>query len=196
MISYMGFNTYSENIGYNEYPVEFEDIKAFEHQSSFSSLRSNTKISETVELLSLNSSSSSSNIYITKASGSFKIPNLNFGKIKSVNFDEKKIKNASTFKKLNRGGGLLKNKKINNENMINSTNNIIEIENKIDDVDFLSKFKESQKKIVEGLKGDKKEENKDNSNNNLRRSTLKNGILFDDVKDDNDEYYDDEDEGE
>ena len=198
MISYMGFNTFSENIGYNEYPVQFEDIKTYEHQGSFSSLRSNTKISETVEFISLNSSSSSSNIFISNSSGSFNIPNLNFGKIKSVNFDEKAIKNASTFKKLNRGGGILKNiNKNNNENMINSTNNIIELNNKIEDFDFLSKFKESQKKIVEGLKGDKKEENKDNSNNNnLRKSTLKNGILFDDVKDDNDGYYDDDEDGE
>ena len=195
MISYMGFNSFSENIGYNEYPVEFEDIQIPERESSFFDFRSHTKYSENIELTS---SSSTSNIIINNKNASFNLVNKNFSKLKSVNFDDKdKIKNASTFKKLSRGGGgiLKKPKKIEKINSNNTTD--IEINNKIEDIDFLSKFKQSQKKIESGLRGENKEENKDSNNKDkLRKSTLKNGILFEDEKENNDEYYDEEGEGE
>ena len=184
MISYMGFNSFSENVGYNEYPVEFREIKV--REDSFFSLRSNTKESG---LFSLNSYSSSSNINIINKNNSFNLVNKNYSKLKTVSFDNSNtMKGASTFKTLNRGGGLLKNKKQN-------VSTEIEINKKIEDIDFLTKFKESQKKIESGLRGEKKEEDKSNHNdklNKLRKSTLKDGILYDDAKDENDEYYDDE----
>ena len=71
------------------------------------------------------------------------------------------------------GGGILKKpKKIEKINSNNTTD--IEINNKIEDIDFLSKFKQSQKKIESGLRGENKEENKDSNNKDkLRKSTLK-----------------------
>ena len=194
MISYMGFNTFSDNIGYNEYPVEFEDIQIHERESSFFDFRSHTKYSESIELTS---SSSTSNIIINNKNASFNLVNKNFSKLKSVNFDDiNKIKNASTFKKLNRGGGGILKKPRNIENINSNNTTDIEINNKIEDIDFLSKFKQSQKKIESGLRGENKEENKDSNNKDkLRKSTLKNGILFEDEKENNDEYYDEEGEG-
>ena len=59
MISYMGLNTFSDNIGYNEYPVKFETIELSEtSRFSFSSIRSNTNFAQKLDL----SSSTSSNI--------------------------------------------------------------------------------------------------------------------------------------
>ena len=194
MISYMGFNTFTDNVGYNEYPVQFENLQVPEHQNSFFSIRSVSKATDSLDLISLNSSSSSKNLDFSNKNNSFNLINNNLIKIKSVNFDEKAIKNASTFKKLKKGGILKYKKNIEvDENPTPTTN--VEINNKIEDFDFLTKFKESQKKIENDLKGEKNGENseKTNNNNNLRKSTLKNGILFDEVNDNNDDYYDDDD---
>ena len=57
MISYMGFETFSDNMGYNEYPVKFETIELPEtSRFSFFSIRSNTNFSQNLDL---NSSTSS-----------------------------------------------------------------------------------------------------------------------------------------
>ena len=194
MISYMGFNTFSENIGYNEYPIEFEEIQIPERENSFLSFRSHTKGSE---LMDLSSSTASANLILNDKNSSFNLVNKNYAKLKTVNFVENnnKIKIASNTKKLTRGGGILKKpKKMTNTNSNNTTD--VEINNKIEDIDFLSKFKESQSKIENRLKVGNKEEKKDANNNKLRNSTLKNGILFDDEKENHDEYYDEEGEGE
>ena len=58
MISYMGFNTFTDNVGYNEYPVQFENLQVPEHQNSFFSIRSVSKATDSLDLISLNSSSS------------------------------------------------------------------------------------------------------------------------------------------
>ena len=66
----------------------------------------------------------------------------------------------------------------------------------MDDTDFLSKFKESQKKIEDTLKNIKKEKNENDNNNNtnkiLRNSTLKKGILTEEQNETNDDYDDEE----
>ena len=175
MISYLGFKTFSDNIGYNEYPDKFEEIKIIENDaSSFFSSRSNTKMSETMEIMSSFSSSSSSSIIMNTSI------NKGFLKKKSVNFKENNSdKDSLTSKnKLNNGvKGILKNSK-----KIATTS--VEISNKNEDIDFLAKFKESVKKIENDLKKD----NKDKSGNNnglLRNSTLKSGILSDEKINDN-----------
>ena len=197
MISYIGFNSFSENIGYNEYPVQFEDIQ-LPDENLFMSLRSNMNHSISYGLISLNTSSTSSNIIINEKNDSYNPISKNFLKKKSVNFGEKSLKGPSNFKKLNKGGGILKPKK--SLKNVNSTTDV-EISNKIEDIDFLSKFKESQKKLERKLKDENKEEKEENqeinkdkidNNNKLRKSTLKNGILFEDKKESNDVDYDDE----
>ena len=182
MISYMGLNTFSDNIGYNEYPVKFETIELSEtSRFSFSSIRSNTNFAQKLDL----SSSTSSNISLldnANKSNSFSLTNKNYSKLKSVNFDDKKTKVSSTFKnkpKLMKGNGILKTSK---KNLPITTN--VEINPKNEDIDFLSKFKDSKKKIEKELNEGQNNNNKNKSTNTeLRKSTLKNGILFEKEKD-------------
>lgn len=68
---------------------------------------------------------------------------------------------------------------------------LLKLKIKKEDFDFLSKFKESQKKIENDLKrGKDKSVNNNNNINVLRKSTLKSGILFENENDKNDDYYD------
>ena len=183
MISYMGFNSFSENIGYNEYPVQFEEIQ-IPDESLFMSVRSNINHSISYGNICLDSSIPYSNMSINDKKISFNPVNNNnkLQKIKSVNFADKPLQGSSNAKKLTKGGGILKKS---SKNVIINTD--VEISNKIEDIDFLSKFKESQKKIENALKGENKVENKDKADNKslLRKSTLKNGILFENKKESN-----------
>ena len=195
MISYIGFNNFSDNIGFNEYPVEFQNnVHIPEHQFSFLSIRSVSKASEIFDLSTLKSSSSSLLINPLNKNNSF---NLTNNKIKTVNFVDKSIKETSTFKKITNGGGILKyrNKNGNRENKSLTTD--VEITNNIEDIDFLSKFKESQKKVQNDLILETNEENQEQQSNNnngkLRKSTLKSGILFEEAENNDDEYEDEED---
>ena len=187
MIGYLEADAFSENIGFNEYPSQFEEIKFIEHQNSFISSRS---ISGSINLYSINNSLPSKHFENINKTNSFNLANKNYSKLKTVNFTDKSAK-STNFKKLHKkSGGILKHSR---KNLPITTD--IEINNKIEDIDFLSKFKESQKKIENSLlMGKKTEENKKttNNNNNLRNSTLKNGILFESKKEDNDEYDDEE----
>ena len=175
MISYLGFKTFSDNIGYNEYPDKFEEIKITENDaSSFLSSRSNTKMSETMELISSFSSSSSSSIIMNTSI------NKSFLKKKSVNFKENNNDRDSlnSKNKINNGvKGILKNSK-----KIATTS--VEISNKNEEIDFLAKFKESVKKIENDLKKDKQDKS-GNANGVLRNSTLKSGILSDEKNNEN-----------
>ena len=171
MVSYMGFNRYSENIGYNELPDRFEEIISNENDDfSFYSSRSNTKISESI--LSLNISSS--------ISSNLASPTTNKKSIrKTVNFEENNENNINNKNKVTssfRSKFSGSNKSILKQSKKNLTTEV-DISNKLDDTDFLSKFKESQKKIEDTLKNIKKEKNENDNNNNtnkiLRNSTLK-----------------------
>jgi hypothetical protein len=169
MISYLGFKTFSDNIGYNEFPDKFEEIKVNENDtSSVFSSRLGTRMSETMELISSISSSSSSSIIMNTST------NKSFLKKKSVNFKENNSnKDSLTSKnKINNGvKGILKNSK-----KFSTTS--VEISNKNEDIDFLTKFKESMKKIENDIKKDNKDKT-ENANGLLRNSTLKSGILSD-----------------
>ena len=180
MISYLEFNTFSNNIGYNEYPDKFEIIPSYE-SLSLSSLfsRNNTKMSES--LISTNSLISNKNSINSKNRDLITIK-------KSVNFsDGNSISKVPTNRnsKLNKSGkGILKRSK-------KFDKTTFEIKNKKEDFDFLSKFAESQKKIENDLKREKdKSINNNNNINVLRKSTLKSGILFENKNDKNDDYYD------
>ena len=190
MVSYMGFNRYSENIGYNELPDRFEEIISNENDDfSFYSSRSNTKISESI--LSLNISSS--------ISSNLASPTTNKKSIrKTVNFEENNENNINNKNKVTssfRSKFSGSNKSILKQSKKNLTTEV-DISNKLDDTDFLSKFKESQKKIEDTLKNIKKEKNENDNNNNtnkiLRNSTLKKGILTEEQNETNDDYDDEE----
>ena len=175
MISYLGFKTFSDNIGYNEFPDKFEEIKGTENDvSSIFSSRSNTRMSETMELISSISSSSSSSIIMNNSI------NKSFLKKKSVNFKENNSgKDSLTSKnKLNNGvKGILKNSK-------KFATTSVEISDKNEDIDFLTKFKESMKKIENEIKKDNKDKT-ENTSGFLRKSTLKSGILSDEKNNNN-----------
>ena len=178
MISYLEFNTFSDNIGYNEYPDKFEAVSICEKDIlSLSSLysRTNTKMSEsllsTSSLISNKSSINSKNkdLITNKKTVNFSVGN-NISKVPS---------------KFNRSGkGILKHSK-----KLDKTT--FEIKNKKEDFDFISKFKEGLKKTENDLKRAKdKSDNNNNNINVLRKSTLKSGILFENKNDKNDDYYD------
>jgi hypothetical protein len=173
MISYLGFKTFSDNIGYNEYPDKFEEIKVNENDaSSFFSSRSNTKMSETMELISSYSSSSSSSFLMNTSL------NKSFLSKKSVNFKDKNRNSErdslNSKNKLNNGiKSILKNS-------IKISTTSVEVSNKKEDIDFLAKFKESAKKLENEMKKDNKD-NSGNTNGLLRKSTLKSGILSDEA---------------
>jgi len=171
MISYLEFNTFTDNIGYNEYPDKFEIIPFYDkdYLSSIYS-RTNTKMSESI--LSSNSLISIKNSINSK---------------RTVNFiDGNRMSKVLTNSiKINKSGkGILKRSK-------KFDKTTFEIKNKKEDFDFISKFKESQKKIENDLKREKdKSDNNNNNINVLRKSTLKSGILFENKDDQNDDYYD------
>ena len=78
-----------------------------------------------------------------------------------------------------KGNGILKTSK---KNLPITTN--VEINPKNEDIDFLLKFKDSKKKIEKELNEGQNNNNKNKSTNTeLRKSTLKNGILFEKEKD-------------
>ena len=194
MISYNGFNTYSENIGYNEYPVQFEDLQTPEHYNSFFSFRSTSKGIDGSDLILLSSCSSILN-NVQNKNNSFTLVMNKTEKVKNVSFGGESVKNALTFKKLKSGGGgILKNTNINQNNENNKKIKTKDVDIN-EDIDFLSKFKESQKNLETDLKVEKKEDNTEQitTNKELRKSTLKNGILFEETNENNNEYYDDED---
>ncbi len=193
MISYMGFDTFSDNIGYNEYPVQFDfQIQENDTTSIYSFTNSSSLI---IELNSLNESTSSTNINqqpnVPTKSNSFNLAKKKKEKMKNVNFEENNlIKNTSTFKpKQKTVSGILKH-----QNIKLPENSNVEIKPS-EDIDFLSKFKESIKKVEKEIKKDNNDNDKENDNNNitnknneLRKSTLKDGILFGDDKESDEDY--------
>ena len=193
MVSYMGFDTFSDNIGYNEYPVQFEviEIPGSCDSSPLFSFGTNSLTSLNFDFGSLNDSSSSFTINKTctqNKSSSFNQTQNVFVTKKLVNFEENdNIKGTATFQIKKKGGGILKRCK----NIVSITTNV-EVK-PIEDIDFLAKFQESQTKIGNELKPVNKDNNFYNLSNDIdfRKSTLKKGILS---ENDNyfNEYYEEE----
>jgi hypothetical protein len=199
MISYMGLDTFSDNIGYNEYPVQFEIIQTSaidDFPLSFSFGPSST-VSQFKDFNAFNGSTSSLSTNQTigpNKSISSKQVVKKFITKKSVNFEDSNNntnnnnKGTNTLKtKKTKGGGILKNSKKNLPIM--SINENIE-KKPIEEADFLSKFKETLKKVDIESKG----ENNYNISNNLeiRKSTLRDGILYENDKDSSDNYEEEE----
>ena len=199
MISYMGFDTFSDNIGFNEYPVQFDNHIQENDATSFYSFTNSSSL--IIELNSLNESNSSINSNqqpnVPNKSNSFNLAKKKKEKMKNVNFEENNlIKNTSTFKPKQKGvDGILKL-----QNIKLPKNSNVEIKPS-EDIDFLSKFKEGIKKVEKEIKKDNNDNDKENDNNNittknneLRKSTLKDGILFDNDKESDEDYEDYEEE--
>ena len=207
MVSYMGFETFSKNIGYNEYPVKFEEpIKTPQIHNLSSTVLSESNNSKDLDFFQLNSVSSSSvNIIdqtnIPRFSGLYKEKDT-LPKIKSMEIIGLTEMNSSSSSEINNSmtkGVIFKpsqkipfppqnqsTKDIINNNSSeftddNSNNNTTQNTGENTDIDFLSVFKETMKNIEHEWK----EENNITNNskkNYLRKSTLRNGLLFDEDK--------------
>lgn len=191
-ISYMRFNDYSENIGYNEYPSQYKEIPdiTINYSASPKIISSNNSLDivdikpnscqELIQtkLVSINNDDSND-------------INKNLNRLKTENLENKEKKNLlirSKFSKENKG--LLKkpaNPKIDKENEenININNELLinneskENENENEEIDILAQFKENQKKMEKNEIVDYKSEiiSDKSKVNFLRRSTLNEGIL-------------------
>ena len=198
MTSYLSFNNYSENIGYNEYPTQFKEVPdTIINYSNQSDITKKNDISKDSNDLSLSSENKHSQILgnVKNESG---LINKNFMKLNTENYQMNKYKINQLMRP-----HLIINKNIDNNSDVPNNNDIInkegennknndenkENENNEEDIDLLSKFKEIQKK-EEKDKSDKSNLNdyKNNqlSNNlNYRKSTLKAGILGEDNNENN-----------
>ena len=191
-ISYMRFNDYSENIGYNEYPSQYKEIPdiTINYSASPKIISSNDSLNivdikpnscqELIQtkLVSINNDDSND-------------INKNLNRLKTENLENKEKKNLlirSKFSKENKG--FLKkptNPKIDKENEenININNELLinneskENENENEEIDILAQFKENQKKMEKNEIVDYKSEiiSDKSKVNFLRRSTLNEGIL-------------------
>ena len=199
LVSYLSFNNYMENIGYNEYPTQFKEAP----EISLSNLNEQEIPKKNITYrdsndIRLSKGKHSMLILDDKNSepppikgSSFFIKNLT--KLNTVNFQTQKDKKSLLMRpKLARARKRdfqAENpnsediKKINKE--IEENNEIKENEDEEEDVDVLSKFKQSQKKEEnEDIGKLSLEQNKKNKLpikfKGLRRSTLRDGILGED----------------
>ena len=196
--SYLSFNNYSENIGYNEYPTQFKEVPdTIINYSNQSDITKKNDISKDSNDLSLSSENKHSQI-LGNVKNEYGLINKNFMKLNTENYQMNKYKINQLMRP-----HLIINKNIDNNSDVPNNNDIInkegennknndenkENENNEEDIDLLSKFKEIQKK-EEKDKSDKSNLNdyKNNqlSNNlNYRKSTLKAGILGEDINENN-----------
>ena len=190
-ISYLSLNNYMENIGYSEYPNEFKEIP--EITLDYINEKKN------VDNKDINDEQKTQNSHHVKFLDDKNLNiNKNYSKLKTVNLEEKKGKVTTLMRSkysLGKKGLLKKSKKENKKdnieenNTINKqkkTNNEIkgneEEEEEEEEIDVLSQFKESQKKIgkidLDKIMGIKAEDNKlNNKAKILRKSTLRGGFL-------------------
>ena len=190
MISYMSFNNYSENIGFNEYPTQFKEIPEINLDN----------INEPKSLLykdtnDINITKNTSNILLNDDKFSESSPNLinkNYNKFKTTNLDYKKDKKSALMKPRLQRTKRLNYREIEEDNINKEENKKINEETKVEgeikeneeeDVDVLSQFKENQKNIIQNELEEYDLKNITQKNNLfaqikvLRKSTLRNGIL-------------------
>ena len=190
MISYMSFNNYSENIGFNEYPTQFKEIPEINLDN----------INEPKSLLykdtnDINITKNTSNILLNDDKFSESSPNLinkNYNKFKTTNLDYKKDKKSALMKPRLQRTKRLNYREIEEDNINKEENKKINEETKVEgeikeneeeEVDVLSQFKENQKNIIQNELEEYDLKNITQKNNLfaqikvLRKSTLRNGIL-------------------
>ena len=200
MISYLSFENYCENIGYNEYPSQYKEIeeinlgdslinwfKSQNNESGDISINKN-KINKSISLID-SYNNNIDKLDIRKNKNEFIHPvNKTFNKLKTEDFNQNAGNiNPLIKKKLMKAtrGALLKKPK--KENINDENNDIVDEKNEIkeneeEEVDVLAKFKEEQKKLEGGkiLESGYEQERKSSLQvkyNSFRRSTLKDGFL-------------------
>ena len=207
MISYLNFDNYTENIGYNEYPImykETEEIELGESIINWFKARNDSneininknKITKSISLLDSYNINNPEDLLINKKAELNHSLNKNFNKLKTVNFEKNKGNlnplSKQRLMKANRGALLKKPLKDKNEEENNDTIEDISEQKEIKEgeeqgeIDVLAKFKEEQKKLEnssENMLEYGYEKNRKSKlqvkYNAFRRSTLKDGILGD-----------------
>ena len=201
MISYLSLNVYSENLGYNDYPTQFKEapeitlsyLNELENRNKNITYKDSNDVKLSIKknpMLILDEK----NPDFTANKGSNLSNNKNFTKLNTVNFKtQKDKKNLLVRPKLTRARKREMPGENPNTEDINKINKEIEENNEIkenmeeeEDIDVLSKFKESQKREenddLEKLKLEKMKNNKlPTKLNGFRRSTLRDGILGEDT---------------
>ena len=203
MISYLSLNNYSENIAYNEYPTQFKEIPdiTINYINSSNKTQKNIIYKDSNDVrMSMKKKSplvlenKSSNYSPNKTSN---YVNKNLSKLSTFNFGNKTDMNLLMKARLDKAK---KNKlnlekpeneeimKINKE--IEGNNIIRENEEEEEDVDVLSQFKENQKKDEKTEMDKLNNGNKVNnvlkmSSNTFRKSTLREGILREEIYENN-----------
>ena len=188
-ISYMRFNNYTYNIGYNEYPTRYEEISETTINYSFIPKPKDSNGSSYQELIlskqDLNTNDDSDSINI----------NLSRPKTESIeNKDKNKLLMRANLSKGNKA--LLQNPNTpktdkDNEENININQHLrINDESKDngnEEIDILAQFRENQKRLEKNEIVEYKNENNTNKSkiNALRRSTLTEGILEEDYNESN-----------
>ena len=205
IISFLNFDDFSENIGYNEYPTQFKEIPeiSINYLNKFDTSKKKNIFKDTNDIKILQKKHSilelegvHSDLIMNKTS---KLFNKNLMKSNTVYLDKKKDKNNPLMKPrfalaTKKGLNMVNPKKeeIMNINEEIEDNNEIK-ENEEEDVDILSKFKESQKKLQNNDQKNNEIDGETNNNNLLdvksvffRKSTLRDGILGGDMNENND----------
>ena len=203
MISYLSLNNYSENLAYNEYPTQFKEIPdiTINYINSSNKTQKNIIYKDSNDVrMSMKKKSplvlenKSSNYSPNKTSN---YVNKNLSKLNTFNFGNKTDMNLLMKARLDKAK---KNKlnlekpeneeimKINKE--IEGNNIIRENEEEEEDVDVLSQFKENQKKDEKTEMDKLNNGNKVNnvlkmSSNTFRKSTLREGILREEIYENN-----------
>ena len=196
-ISYMRFNNYTYNIGYNEYPTRYEEIS--DSTINYSIIPKPIDSNESLDVIDINRNSyqelilSNKDLIINDDSESI-IINLNQTKTESIeNKDKKKLLVRANLSKGNKANLKKPNtpKIDNNEENIN-INQQLRIndelkDNENEEIDFLAQFKENQKRPEKNEIVEYNNENniKKSKLNALRSSTLTEGILDEDYNEGN-----------
>ena len=199
MVSYLGFNNYSDNLGYNEYPIQYQDIE--ENTINYLTVLENAAQKKKISFKDSNDAKVSvkknslildekySDNIMNKVSTFF---NKNLNKLNTVNLDSRKDNmlkksNLKLGKKLNENNANFVNPekediiKMNKEIEIEESKEIKENEEEDEDSDLLSQFKQNRHNIKNELEEFNYEEQINNKlaakSKLLRRSTLRTGIL-------------------
>ena len=203
-ISYMSFNNYTDNIGYNEYPTQYKEIP--DYTINYSILPKIMESKDSIDIVDIKQESSpelilsNNDLIINNDSDNI---NINLNKLNTDNLENKENKekrnnllmraNLSQKNKVlpKKPNSVMTGKDKENEEVINinqelGTNNLSKY-NENGEIDLLFQFREN-KKILE--KNEIIEYETKNTNNipkvkSLRKSTLKEGILDEDNNENN-----------
>ena len=198
-ISYMSFNNYTDNIGYNEYPTQYKEIP--DYTINYSILPKIMESNDSLDIVDIKQESSpeliqakKDNLIINNDSDSI---NINLNRLNTENLENKEKRNnllmRANLSKKNKVLPKKPNTKTDKENdEVININQELGINNEIKnnesgEIDLLTQFRENQKRLEKYEIVDYKTETIPNAQkvNSLRKSTLKEGILDEDNNENN-----------